>query len=215
MKKITYILMVVLLVSAGTFTACSTAKEKTLADNQRYIYAYITDIVGNEITYMEVDESVINGSSEMESSFEDVSVDENGSDGEMPSMDANSMPEGFDPSSMGGMSSGGFPSGEGMPSGDFPGGGKGSDGEMPSMDASSMPEGFDISSISGKFDMTSTSTVTSTIPVGITVHTVQGSTTTFSRLASGDLVKILVETNSSGEDVIEEIWMIELTQSEE
>ena len=33
--------------------------EAALADNQRYVYAYVSDIQGNEITYMEMDESVV------------------------------------------------------------------------------------------------------------------------------------------------------------
>ena len=51
-------------------------------------------------------------------------------------------------------------------------------------------------------------TVTTLIPVGVTVHTASDTETTFSRLAAGDLLKILVETDISGNDVIEEIWML-------
>lgn len=54
-----------------------------------------------------------------------------------------------------------------------------------------------------------TTTVTTYIPVGVTVHTATDVSTTFSRLASGDLVKILVETNEAEEDVILEIWMLQ------
>ena len=36
-----------------------TADTETLADNQKYVYAYVTSIEGNELTYMEVDESVV------------------------------------------------------------------------------------------------------------------------------------------------------------
>lgn len=32
---------------------------ETLADNQKYVYAYVTSIEGNELTYVEVDESVV------------------------------------------------------------------------------------------------------------------------------------------------------------
>ena len=52
-------------------------------------------------------------------------------------------------------------------------------------------------------------TVTTMIPVGVTVHTTSDTTTTFSRLASGDLLKILVETDSDGNEIIEEIWMLQ------
>ncbi len=54
-----------------------------------------------------------------------------------------------------------------------------------------------------------TSAVTVYIPVGITVHTAADVATTFSRLASGDLIKMLVETSEEGKDIIEEIWMLQ------
>ncbi len=60
-----------------------------------------------------------------------------------------------------------------------------------------------------------TSTVTVYIPVGVTVHTAADIATTFSRLASGDLIKMLVETNESGKDVIEEIWMLSISNDME
>lgn len=36
-----------------------TEERETLKDNQNYVYAYVTNIVGNELTYMELDESVV------------------------------------------------------------------------------------------------------------------------------------------------------------
>ena len=52
-------------------------------------------------------------------------------------------------------------------------------------------------------------TVTKYIPVGVVVHTVADVRTTFSRLVSGDLIKLLVESNNAAEDIIEEIWMLQ------
>lgn len=49
---------------------------------------------------------------------------------------------------------------------------------------------------------------TTLIPVGTTVTTQLGTTTTFSRLAAGDMVKLLVEKDKDGEDVIVGIWII-------
>ena len=46
------------------------------------------------------------------------------------------------------------------------------------------------------------------IPVGTTVTTQLGTTTTFSRLATGDMIKILLEKDENGKDVIVGIWMI-------
>ena len=51
--------------------------------------------------------------------------------------------------------------------------------------------------------------VTKYIPVGVVVHTAADVSTTFSRLANGDLIKILVESNDAAEEIIEEIWMLQ------
>jgi hypothetical protein len=72
------------------------------------------------------------------------------------------------------------------------------------MDSTKMPS----DAPGGMSDMTG-ETVTTLIPVGVTVHTASDTETTFSRLAAGDLLKILVETDISGNDVIEEIWMLQ------
>lgn len=46
------------------------------------------------------------------------------------------------------------------------------------------------------------------IPVGTTVTTQLGKQTTFSRLSAGDIVKLLIETTSEGEEVIVGGWMV-------
>ena len=74
----------------------------------------------------------------------------------------------------------------------------------PDMDSTEMPQGAP----GGMSDMTG-ETVTTMIHVGVTVHTTSDTTTTFSRLAAGDLLKILVETDTDGNEVIEEIWMLQ------
>lgn len=56
-----------------------TADTETLADNQKYVYAYVTSIEGNELTYMEVDESVVEAY--LASSTEDTENTEKGGDG--------------------------------------------------------------------------------------------------------------------------------------
>ena len=56
-----------------------TADMETLADNQKYVYAYVTSIEGNELTYMEVDESVVEAY--LASSTEDTENAEKGGDG--------------------------------------------------------------------------------------------------------------------------------------
>lgn len=41
------------------------------------------------------------------------------------------------------------------------------------------------------------------------VHTAADTETTFSRIATGDVLKLLLETDDDGNEVILEIWMIE------
>jgi len=158
------------------------AETTALADNQRIAYAYVTDIEGNEITYVEVDESVVTAALETDDTekTEDADSTEASFGGEAPSM--GDAPSGEAPS-MGEAPSGDTPSGE-MP---------GADGS----DENSMNFGI------------STETITATIPVGVTVHTAADTETTFSRLASGDLLKILLETDTDGNEVIVEIWMLQ------
>lgn len=168
------------------------AETTALADNQRIAYAYVTDIEGNKITYVEVDESVVTAALETDDTekTEDADSTEASFGGEAPSM--GDAPSGEAPS-MGEAPSGDTPSGE-APSGDAP------SGEMPGAD------GSDENSMNFG---TSTETITATIPVGVTVHTAADTETTFSRLASGDLLKILLETDTDGNEVIVEIWMLQ------
>lgn len=51
-------------------------------------------------------------------------------------------------------------------------------------------------------------TATMTIPVGTSVVTSLGNETTFSRLSNGDVVKMIIETDSDGNKVIVGIWMV-------
>lgn len=94
-----------------------------------------------------------------------------------------------------------------------------SGGESIDMDSTEMPSGgesidmdsTEMSSGGSKADTSSmTGSIVSTqIPVGVTVHTAADTETTFSRIATGDILKLLVETDEEGNEVIIEIWMIE------
>lgn len=269
-KLVTAIVAGVLIVAIGVSSVLIYRKshntEAALADNQRYVYAYVSDIQGNEITYMEMDESVVtayleqqeeasttddgeaekekasddnsasdenaggrrgrrentssdsasdNGSSKEEESNEasDEEKSDRASSGDMPSGD---MPSGGMPSGApnGDMSSGDVPSG--APNGDMPSGGMPS-GDMPSGDSTDGTEQTENGMPSkasgksggfGKNAMGSGETVIALIPVGITVHTSSDAKTTFNRLVAGDMIKILMETNDAGEEVIVEIWML-------
>lgn len=189
-----------------------TADTETLADNQKYVYAYVTSIEGNELTYMEVDESVVEAY--LASSTEDTENAEKGGDG-------SGAPGGSDGSGApGGSDTAGAPEdGSGAPGG-MPRGTSGTDdstetsdgqpqeenGDMPG-DATSDGTGSNGGGAPGGNGGMSGKSVTTLIPVSTVVHTTAGTETTFQRLAAGDLLKLLIETSEDGEEVIIEIWM--------
>ena len=195
-----------------------TADMETLADNQKYVYAYVTSIEGNELTYMEVDESVVEAY--LASSTENTENAEKGGDG-------SGVPGGSDGSGApGGSDTAGAPEdGSGAPGGSdgsgAPGDGSGApgrmsqgtsgtndstvmsygmpqeeNGDMPG-DATSDGTGSNGGGAPGGNGGMSGKSVTTLIPVS----------TTFQRLAAGDLLKLLIVTSEDGEEVIVEIWM--------
>lgn len=248
-KKVTIVvvivLVIVLIAVCVMWRIGGVETESALGDHQKYVYAYVSSIEGNEVTYMEVDESVAkaedgDGSdstgqgdksdggtdSAGQSGKNDGGTDSTGqsdksgstgSDGDKSGM---GTPPGMDGSSGGGQTppdmSGAStdiesteqsgqnqaPSDMGSTSTDTESTEQSGQMQMPpDMDSTEMPQGAP----GGMADMT----VTTMIPVGVTVHTTSDTTTTFSRLASGDLLKILVETDTDGNEVIEEIWMLQ------
>ena len=189
--------------------------ESALGDHQKYVYAYVSSIEGNEVTYMEVDELVAKAAEERakeKAKAEDgAGSDSTGqgdkSDGGTDSAGQSDKNDGGIDSAGQSDKSGGTGSDEdksGMGTPPDMDGSSGGDQTPPDMDSTEMPQGAP----GGMSDMTG-ETVTTMIPVGVTVHTTSDTTTTFSRLASGDLLKILVETDSDGNEVIEEIWMLQ------
>ena len=188
---------------------------ETLADNQKYVYAYVSSIEGNEVTYTEVDESVAKAAEERAKEKAEAE-DGAGSDstGQGDNNDGGTDSAGQSDNNDGGIGStgqsdksGGTDSdGDKSDMGTPPGMDVSSGGGQtpPDMDSTEMPQGAP----GGMSDMTG-ETVTTMIPVGVTVHTTSDTTTTFSRLAAGDLLKILVETDTDGNEVIEEIWMLQ------
>lgn len=218
-KKVTIVVVIVLVIVL--IAACvmwrigGVETESALGDHQKYVYAYVSSIEGNEVTYMEVDESVAKAAEER---AKEKAKAENGagsdstgqgdkSDGGTDSAGQSDKNDGGTDSAgqsdkSGGTGSDGDKSGMGTPPGID--GSSGGGQTPPDMDSTEMPQGAP----GGMSDMTG-ETVTTMIPVGVTVHTTSDTTTTFSRLASGDLLKILVETDSDGNEVIEEIWMLQ------
>ena len=240
-KKVTIVVVIVLVIVL--IAACvmwrigGVETESALGDHQKYVYAYVSSIEGNEVTYMEVDESVAKAAEERakeKAKAEDgAGSDSTGqgdkNDGGTDSAGQSDKNDGGTGSAGQSDKSGGTGSDEDksgmgtLPDMDGSSGGDQTPPDMsgastdiesteqsgqmqmpPDMDSTEMPQGAP----GGMSDMTG-ETVTTMIPVGVTVHTTSDTTTTFSRLASGDLLKILVETDSDGNEIIEEIWMLQ------
>ena len=218
-KKVTIVvvivLVIVLIAVCVMWRIGGVETESALGDHQKYVYAYVSSIEGNEVTYMEVDESVAKAAEERAKekaeAEDDAGSDSTGqgdkSDGGTGSAGQSDKNDGGTGSAGQSDKSGGIGSDEdksGMGTPPDMDGSSGGDQTPPDMDSTEMPQGAP----GGVSDMTG-ETVTTMIPVGVTVHTTSDTTTTFSRLASGDLLKILVETDSDGNEVIEEIWMLQ------
>ena len=262
-KKVTIVVVIVLVIVL--IAACvmwrigGVETESALGDHQKYVYAYVSSIEGNEVTYMEVDESVAKAAEER-AKEKAKAEDGAGSDstGQGDKNDGGTDSAGQSDKNDGGTGSAGQSDKSGGTGSDEDKSGMGTPPDMdgssggdqtppdmsgastdiesteqsgqnqapsdmgststdtesteqsgqmrmpPDMDSTEMPQGAP----GGMSDMTG-ETVTTMIPVGVTVHTTSDTTTTFSRLASGDLLKILVETDSDGNEVIEEIWMLQ------
>ena len=218
-KKVTIVvvivLVIVLIAVCVMWRIGGVETESALGDHQKYVYAYVSSIEGNEVTYMEVDESVAKAAEERAKekaeAEDDAGSDSTGqgdkSDGGTGSAGQSDKNDGGTGSAGQSDKSGGIGSDEdksGMGTPPDMDGSSGGDQTPPDMDSTEMPQGAP----GGMSDMTG-ETVTTMIPVGVTVHTTSDTATTFSRLASGDLLKILVETDSDGNEVIEEIWMLQ------
>ena len=176
----------------GIFTwTRRTADTETLADNQKYVYAYVTSIEGNELTYMEVDESVVEAY--LASSTEDTENTEKGGDG-------SGAPGGSDGAGAPGGSDGAGAPGDGSGApGRMPQGTSGTDagtetsdgqpqGENDGMPGDTALDGTEKNggeAPGGNGGMSGES-VTTLIPVSTVVHTTAGTETTFQRLAAGE-----------------------------
>ncbi len=228
-KKITRIPMYLLLMlAAGTFL-CGCQKQETesavsteteeikLEKGQSLVYGQITAINGNEITYyvMNAEEETVKEDSQSSNSEDAEETTEQpekaeGEGKERPAMPeggfpGGEMPEGFD-GERPEMPEGGFPGGGEMPEGFTP-------GEMPEgFEPGEMPEGFDGErpQMPERDDVVKQEeeTVTVQIPVGTPVTTRLGTETTFSRLAVGDNIKMLVQ-EEDGVQVILEVWIVD------
>ena len=165
-----------------TETEVESSDNIQVASNQELVLGQITVINGNEMTFVLVEESENTESTSQQT--------ERGT--RLPMADETASGETV---------SGEMPTGE-MPAGEMPA------GEMP---AGEMPTGeTPTEETSESSDVTYTALDeerTMMIPVGTEVVTKLGTVTTFSRLASGDVMKILTE-KSGDEDIILKIWIV-------
>ncbi|MBR5577512.1 MAG: hypothetical protein IKW28_00785 [Lachnospiraceae bacterium] len=169
-----------------------------LKEGQSLVYGEITAINGNEMTYR-----ITNNP--QSSDFEKGERPEGFERGERPEgfepgrmlegFEPGQMPEGFEPGQM----PEGFEPGR-MPEGFEP-------GRMPEgFEPGQMPEGFRGGQRPGGFGKNREVTVQ--IPVGTKVTTALGAETTFSRLETGDSIRMLVEKGEASETILE-IWILE------
>ena len=209
-RKMTVLLLVMCLLASG----CSKAEEENTNDidsvklksNQEIVTCKITAIYGNEIEYTIAKEQ----------SVSDAKKDKMPSSSGAPDMKGGDMPSSSGAPDMKG---GDMPSSSGAPDKNN-GNNDNSAGGPPDMGGDSKNSSLD-SSGENKSDKSKSSknsdkkvytltdeTDSTTIPVGTDVITSLGKTTTFSRLSNGDIIKMIMEKDSSGEKVVVGVWIV-------
>lgn len=223
-RKMTVLLLVMCLLASG----CSKAEEENTNDidsvklksNQEIVTCKITAIYGNEIEYTVAKEQSVSDTKKDKIPSSSGAPDMKG--GDMPSSSgAPDMKGGDMPSSSGApdMKGGDMPSSGGAPDMNN-GNNDNSAGGPPDMSGDSKNSSSD-SSGKNKSDKSKSSknsdkkvytltdeTGSTTIPVGTDVITSLGKTTTFSRLSNGDIIKMIMEKDSSGEKVVVGVWIV-------
>ena len=222
-RKVLAVLLGMCLVLSG----CSKKTEETTNDissvklksNQEIVACKITAIYGNEIEYTVVKEQSASDSNSKKGRMPSASgaPDMNGGSsqgGGAPDMNGGEMPQG-----------GGAPDTNGVNS--QSGGAADMNGESSqfedrrnsSSDKNSSQSSSDSSDkksdstksldkSSKKIYTLTDETGSTTIPVGTDVITSLGKTTTFSRLSNGDIIKMIMEKDSSGEKVVVGVWIV-------
>lgn len=227
-KSISLILLLCMVLSGcGKSSTDASSEEVVLADNQSLKYGQVTTINGNEITIAlanEVSSSDIQSqrgnrgqSTADPSATGEAGKEQGGSGGNPPSGDGSTgqapgsdQADGQTPPDMNGGSSQGA-----MPGTDSSTDSKSSAADSASSSSKNKQNKPDKSNSSS--DESTQSKVmyqltgeeeTLTIPVGTTVTTSLGTKTTFSRIAVDDTLKLLMEKNDAGEDVIVGVWIV-------
>ncbi|MCR5716280.1 MAG: hypothetical protein K6G23_05505 [Lachnospiraceae bacterium] len=181
--------------------AANALAEVTCEEGQTAVYAQITEVYGNEVTYtvLQEIETEAQAVTETEAAGSEMPGGE-AAGSEMPSGDAagSEMPGGDGPS-------GGMPDGDSASSeaaGGMPGGGMGGM-QMGGMGNESEDETSRITISGVTYELTDES-ITVQIPVGTDVITKLGSTTTFAKLSVGDNIAFIME-----DDQIVKIYIVE------
>lgn len=195
-RKMTVLLLVICLLVSG----CSKAEEENTNDidsvklksNQEIVTCKITAIYGNEIEYIVAKEQ----------SVSDTKKDKMPSSSGAPDMKGGDMP-----------SSSGVPDMNNGNNDNSAGGPPDMGGDSKNSSSSNSDKNKSDKSKSSKNSDKKVYTLTdetgsTTIPVGTDVITSLGKTTTFSRLSNGDIIKMIMEKDSSGEKVVVGVWIV-------
>ena len=203
MEKVKWIVVILILfMAAGAGIYCwylpqthaaDENNEPVLEEGQEYAYAKITSILGNEMTYVELEAQTVdfNDLREKDGANENASGakrdmagqrEERVSDGDMQNIPAS--------------------------------------GAMPANSAAARAgrSGVQKTSAQDKTDYTQAAVMTYSetdvtgqiqIPVGTEVETKLGTVTTFSRLSNGDIIKMLLQKDDTGSNELMKIWIVE------
>ncbi len=222
-RKVLAVLLGMCLVLSG----CSKKTEETTNDissvklksNQEIVACKITAIYGNEIEYTVVKEQSASDSNSKKGRMPSASgaPDMNGGSsqgGGAPDMNGGEMPQGGGAPDTNGVNSqsGGADdmNGESSQFEDRQNSSSDKNSSQSSSDSSDKKSDSSKSSdkSSKKIYTLTDETGSTTIPVGTDVITSLGKTTTFSRLSNGDIIKMIMEKDSSGEKVVVGVWIV-------
>lgn len=222
-RKVLAVFLGMCLVLSG----CSKKTEETTNDissvklksNQEIVACKITAIYGNEIEYTVVKEQSASDSNSKKGRMPSASgvPDMNGGSsqgGGAPDMNGGEMPQGGGaPDTNGGNSQSGEAADMNGESSQFEDRRNNSSDKNSSQSSSDSSDKKSDSSKSSdksskKIYMLTDETGSTTIPVGTDVITSLGKTTTFSRLSNGDIIKMIMEKDSSGEKVVVGVWIV-------
>lgn len=222
-RKVLAVFLGMCLVLSG----CSKKTEETTNDissvklksNQEIVACKITAIYGNEIEYTVVKEQSASDSNSKKGRMPSASgaPDMNGGSsqgGGAPDMNGGEMPQGGGaPDTNGGNSQSGEAADMNGESSQFEDRRNNSSDKNSSQSSSDSSDKKSDSSKSSdksskKIYTLTDETGSTTIPVGTDVITSLGKTTTFSRLSNGDIIKMIMEKDSSGEKVVVGVWIV-------